>query len=116
MLHCPDYKVTKTEKRKCSLTWAEPKYICDFVNYFWVAKAQPAQQLVKKADYHGEHHFIATTGMRQGHRGSFKIKGFQLFESIKKGHCGPMSTVPHLQQHAQNADTTIFICGEVLLI
>jgi len=40
MLHRPDCNVTKTQNRRCWLTWAKPKSKCDFINYFWVAKTQ----------------------------------------------------------------------------
>jgi len=80
MLHCPDYKVTKTQNRRYWLMWAKPKSKCDFINYFWVAITQLALLLVKTDAYQGKFHFNPTAGMSLNHHGNFKDQRFQLFE------------------------------------
>jgi len=99
MLHCLDYNVTKTQNRRCWLTWAKLKSKCDFINCFWVAKTQLSLWLVTTVAYQRKFHFSTTAGMRLHHHGNFKVQRFQLFEQIKKDDCAPSPAVPHLPLH-----------------
>ena len=75
----PDYNVTKTQNRRCWLTWAKPKSKCDFINYFWVAKTQLALFLVTTAAYQGTINFSTTAGMRLNHHGKLWSSTFLTF-------------------------------------
>jgi len=69
----------KSQNRSCWLTWAKPTSKCDFINYFWVAKAQLALKLVTTAAYQGKTYFGTAAGMRINHHGDIEAERFRLF-------------------------------------